>query len=223
MVVEVRSITARPVRRRGMKPLVEAVVADATGHDEGDVLQPAVARAQATARDAAAAARASTRARNRFRVNVPRADRRGRRVGPTPWRSYPATEGLTSTQILAARPRAPRRVARRRSSRCPARMRVAERLPDRAGRARRRALRRPRGRPRRLGLRGAAARPGRAAAPARRAPRRRCAPRRWPTPATLTARWLDELLPFTPTGDQRARDGRRSTPTSRASARCSGC
>src|SRR4051794_15851458 len=31
IVVEVRSITSRPVRRRGMKPLVEAVVADATG------------------------------------------------------------------------------------------------------------------------------------------------------------------------------------------------
>src|SRR3712207_7646781 len=28
---EVRSITSRPVRRRGMKPLVEATVADATG------------------------------------------------------------------------------------------------------------------------------------------------------------------------------------------------
>ena len=31
VVVEVRSITSRPVRRRGMKPLVTAVVADATG------------------------------------------------------------------------------------------------------------------------------------------------------------------------------------------------
>ena len=31
VVVEVRSISSRPVRRRGMRPLVEAVVADATG------------------------------------------------------------------------------------------------------------------------------------------------------------------------------------------------
>ena len=31
VVVEVRSITSRPVRRRGMKPLVEATVADETG------------------------------------------------------------------------------------------------------------------------------------------------------------------------------------------------
>src|SRR6476646_11203611 len=31
VISEVRSITSRPVRRRGMKPLVEAVVADATG------------------------------------------------------------------------------------------------------------------------------------------------------------------------------------------------
>ena len=31
VAVEVRSITSRPVRRRGMKPLVEATVADQTG------------------------------------------------------------------------------------------------------------------------------------------------------------------------------------------------
>ena len=31
VIVEVRSISSRPVRRRGMKPLVEAVVTDATG------------------------------------------------------------------------------------------------------------------------------------------------------------------------------------------------
>ncbi len=31
VLVEVRSITTRPVRRRGMKPLVEAVVGDETG------------------------------------------------------------------------------------------------------------------------------------------------------------------------------------------------
>jgi ATP-dependent DNA helicase RecG len=31
VVVEVRSVRSRPVRRRGMKPLVEATVADATG------------------------------------------------------------------------------------------------------------------------------------------------------------------------------------------------
>jgi len=31
VTVEVRSITSRPVRRRGMKPLVEAVVGDDTG------------------------------------------------------------------------------------------------------------------------------------------------------------------------------------------------
>jgi hypothetical protein len=45
VLVEVRGITSRPVRRRGMKPLVEATVMDATGRHEGDVLQPAVARA----------------------------------------------------------------------------------------------------------------------------------------------------------------------------------
>ena len=41
---------SRPVRRRGMKPLVEATVADAHRRDEGDVLQPAVARAPVPAR-----------------------------------------------------------------------------------------------------------------------------------------------------------------------------
>ncbi len=47
IVVEVRRIAARPVRRRGMRPLVEATVGDATGTRARDVLQPAVAGASA--------------------------------------------------------------------------------------------------------------------------------------------------------------------------------
>ena len=42
-------------------------------------------------------------------------------------------------------------------------------------------------------------------------------------PPSLTARWLAESLPFTPTDDQPARDGRRRRATSPRAARCSGC
>ena len=57
VLCQVRAIAARPVRRRGMRPLVEATVADATGSDARDVLQPAVAGRALPAGHAARAAR----------------------------------------------------------------------------------------------------------------------------------------------------------------------
>jgi hypothetical protein len=56
VVVEVRTVSSRPVRRRGMKPLVEATVADERG-DAGDLLQPAVAGEPLSARHPPRAAR----------------------------------------------------------------------------------------------------------------------------------------------------------------------
>ena len=214
---------SRPVRRRGMKPLVEAVVADDDRRDEGDVLQPAVARAQVPARHAARCSTASTR---RATASASRPTRRPRRR-PAPAgdvATYPATEGLSSTQILALVREHRAALGRRRSSRCPPRLRARERLPDRAGRAARRPLRRPRGRPPPAGLRRAAARPDRAAAPARRPPRAGPGPSRSPSRARADrplARGR-RCRSRPPTTSDRAMDTDRRRPR-RTTARCSGC
>ncbi len=201
VVVEVRSISSRPVRRRGMRPLVEAVVADATGTVKATFFnQPWLERKY----------RPGTRlllqgkyeARNRFRVQFHAET--GEAVGAAESEevaTYPATDGLSSTQILAL-VREQRGAARDALEPLPARMRVNDRLPDRpaaldaahfgdheGGRLRlaydelllvQIALLRRRAR-RREGARAAALEP----------------------PGDLTARWLAESLPFTPTGDQR--------------------
>jgi ATP-dependent DNA helicase RecG len=200
VVVEVRSISSRPVRRRGMRPLVEAVVADATGTVKATFFnQPWLERKY----------RPGTRlllqgkyeARNRFRVQFHAET--GEAVGAeeSEVATYPATDGLSSTQILAL-VREQRAAARDALEPLPARMRVNDRLPDRPAAldaahfgdhegGRRRlaydelllvqiALLRRRAR-RREGARAAALDP----------------------PGELTARWLSESLPFAPTGDQR--------------------
>ena len=198
VVVEVRAITSRPVRRRGMRPLVEATVADASGPMKATFFnQPWLERKY----------RPGTRlmlhgkyeARNRFRVqqHAPTSEQTGAEGEVA---TYPATEGLSSTQLAAL-------MAEHRPAFAdvveplPARLRAAGRWPDRAaaldaahfgeheaGRLRlafeellllqlvllrRRALRHE----------GARAEPLAAA-------------------GTLTARWLAESLPFAPTGDQ---------------------
>ena len=100
VVVEVRSIASRPVRRRGMRPLVEAVVADETGTMKATFFnQPWLERKY----------RPGTRlllqgkyeARNRFRVQFHAET--GEAVGAqaSEVATYPATDGLSSTQILA--------------------------------------------------------------------------------------------------------------------------
>ena len=130
VVVEVLTITSRPVRRRGMKPLVEPRVADASGTMVGDLLQPAVAGAPLPARARGCSSRASTRPPRRgFRVNEHAetgeqvTDRRG-------MATYPASDGLTSVQIAALAARAPRDGTRcARAAACPPAR--ARRLPDR--------------------------------------------------------------------------------------------
>jgi ATP-dependent DNA helicase RecG len=197
--VEVRAITSRPVRRRGMKPLVEATVADQTGIMKATFFnQPWLQRKY----------RPGTRlmlqgkyqGRNAFRVQFHA--QTGELVGAEgDIATYPATDGLSTTQI-AALVREHRDALADVVEPLPARMRAAGRWPDRAaalgaahfgdqeaGRVRlafdellllqiallrRRALRR------------AAAR---AAALTER--------------PSLTARWLAESLPFTLTDDQR--------------------
>jgi ATP-dependent DNA helicase RecG len=200
VVAEVRSISSRSVRRRGMKPLVEAVVADATGTMKATFFnQPWLERKY----------RPGTRlllqgkyqGRNRFRVSfhAPTGEAVGAAEGDMA--TYPATDGLSTTQILALA-REHRRAAQEAFEPLPARLRVVERLPDRAAAldaahfgdhegGRRRlafeellllqlALLRRRAR-RREGARAEALEP----------------------PAELTQRWLAHSLPFAPTDDQR--------------------
>jgi ATP-dependent DNA helicase RecG len=202
VVAEVRSIASRPVRRRGMRPLVEAVVADETGTMKATFFnQPWLERKY----------RPGTRlllqgkheARNRFRVQFHAPT--GEAVGTAEAgevATYPATEGLSSTQILAL-VREWRGAAFEALEPLPARLRTQDGLPDRAAAliaahfgdhegGRRRlaydelllvqiALLRRRAR-RREGARATALEP----------------------PGELTARWLADSLPFAPTGDQRS-------------------
>jgi ATP-dependent DNA helicase RecG len=200
VVVEVRSISSRPVRRRGMRPLVEAVVADETGTMKATFFnQPWLERKY----------RPGTRlllqgkfeARNRFRVQSHAESAEAVGAAGSDMATYPATEGLSSTQILAL-VREHRAEAPEALEPLPARLRARDRLPDRAGallaahfgdheagRARlayeemlllQMALLRRRAR-RREGSRAAALDP----------------------PGAITARWLAESLPFAPTDDQR--------------------
>jgi ATP-dependent DNA helicase RecG len=199
VLVEVRSIRSRPVRRRGMRPLVEATVADATGVMKAVFFnQPWLARQYPPGTRLALYGRYD--ARNAFRVGSHSVTRDvGAAVEGIA--HYPVSEGITSTQ-LAELVREHRAAIADVLEPLPAAVRVAERLPDRPaavadvhfgdgepGRrrlafdellltqllfARRRALR------------------AAIAAPALDGPRE------------LTARWLSESLPFEPTGDQRA-------------------
>ena len=213
VVAEVRSITSRPVRRRGMKPLVEAVVADATGTMKATFFnQPWLERKY----------RPGTRlllqgkyqGRNRFRVSFHAPT--GEAVGAAEeMATYPATDGLSSTQILALAPP----VARRRAggARAAAGAAARARAPARPRRgARRRPLRRPRGRPPPARVRGADAAPDRAAAPPRAPPRGRARRGARAAGRADRAAGCADSLPFTPTDDQRARDGdRRRRPRAR--------
>ncbi|MBA2517111.1 MAG: DEAD/DEAH box helicase, partial [Solirubrobacterales bacterium] len=201
VVVEVRSITSRPVRRRGMKPLVEATVADETGVMKVTFFnQPWLAGRYPPS--TGLMLHGKYEARNRFRVQQHAPTDEAAGGGGVDVAHYPATDGLSSTQILTL-VRAHSRGLADTIEPLPARLRVAERLPPRAdalwaahfgeheaGRRRlafeellllqlallrRRALRRDSAR-----ASGLAA------------------------PAELTRAWLADGLPFAPTGDQRA-------------------
>jgi ATP-dependent DNA helicase RecG len=200
VVVEVRSITSRPVRRRGMKPLVEATVADETGPMKVTFFnQPwLVSKYPPGTR---LVLHGKFEARNRFRVSS-HATTNEAATGADAVAHYPATEGLSSTQILAL-VREHRAAVLDAVEPLPGRLRSAERLPDRPG-----AL--------------SAAHFGDAEGGRRRlafdelllvqlAYLRRRASRRDSSRAAaldgepeLTSRWLETMLPFEPTGDQRA-------------------
>jgi ATP-dependent DNA helicase RecG len=201
LVVEVRSITSRPVRRRGMKPLVTAVVSDATGVMEATFFnQPWLANRYKPGTRLILGGR--YKARNRFTVESHAPTQDGIGADASAMAVYPATEGLSSTQILELA-RRHRAAVRHVVEPLPARLRVAERLPHRAaaldaahfgdaeGGRRRLAfdelLLTQLALLRRRALRAEAAR----AEPLAEA-------------RSLTATWLADTLPFAPTDDQAA-------------------
>ena len=99
VVVEVRSIASRSVRRRGMRPLVEAAVADATGVMKATFFnQPWLVNRYPTG--TRLVLHGKYEARNRFAVQA-HARTAEAATGGGAVAHYPATEGLSSTQILA--------------------------------------------------------------------------------------------------------------------------
>jgi ATP-dependent DNA helicase RecG len=204
VVAQVRSIASRSVRRRGMRPLVEALVADGTGAMKVTFFnQPWLV--QKYPEGTRLVLHGKYEARNRFRVQghaqTNEAASSGEAVA-----HYPATEGLSSTQILAL-VREHAAAIENVLEPLPAHLRLAERLPDRAGALS--AAHFPRAESdqevsrRRLAfdelllvqlalMRRRRMRRAAGSAPALDGERE------------LTARWLESLLPFPLTGDQRA-------------------
>jgi len=153
VAVEVRSISSRSVRRRGMRPLVEATVVDATGsmratffnqpwlvrryppgtrlllHGQRDARGRFRVSHHALGGEAGAAAAAGDAGTPAGTPAVAAADAGGEASAVA---HYPATEGVSSTQILTlvrvARPALADIIET-----VPAAVRSAEHLPDRAG------------------------------------------------------------------------------------------
>jgi ATP-dependent DNA helicase RecG len=201
VLVEVRSITSRPVRRRGMKPLVEATVSDGTGIMKATFFNQPWLSAQYPAGTRLMLA-GKFQGGGRFRVNAHAKTDAVTAVGAEAGVAgqYPATKGISSTQLLAL-VQANRGAIADVVEPLPTALRRDLNLPDRvtalaaahfgdheAGRRRlafdellldqivQLRLRRER-------------RADVQAAPLTEAP-------------TLSRQWRDELLPFTPTGDQ---------------------
>ncbi|MEA2384469.1 MAG: ATP-dependent helicase RecG [Solirubrobacteraceae bacterium] len=198
VLVEVRSVRSRPVRRRGMRPLVEAVVGDGTGVMTATFFnQPWLANQYKPG--TRLMLQGKYQGRNRFRVSTHARTEEVVAVGDAV-AEYPATKGITSTQIMA-KVREHRAAIADVVEPLPAAIRVAEKLPPRSDAiAAAHFADREAGR-RRLAFdellldqivqlrlrrehRGA-----QAAAPLGDAP-------------TLSREWQQTQLPFTPTGDQ---------------------
>jgi ATP-dependent DNA helicase RecG len=199
VLVEVRSITTRTVRRRGMKPLVEATVADQTGIMKVVFFnQPWLAQRYPPGTRLALYGKYD--GRNAFKVtsHSQTVDVGGAVDGIA---HYPVSEGITSTQI-AELIREHRHAIGDTLEPLPAAVRIAERLPDRQSALADMHFGAGEGGRRRLAfdellntqLLFARRRALHAATPA-------------PVmdgPRELTARWLADALPFAPTDDQTA-------------------
>jgi ATP-dependent DNA helicase RecG len=210
VAVEVRSLAARPVRRRGMRPLVEARVFDASGSMRATFFnQPWLVERYPPGTRLLLHGKADGRGGFGVSHHAPAAEA-GAEIGSgesaesAAVAHYPAAEGITSTQILTLVQGA-RRSLGDVTEALSAATRVTEGLPDRASALA--AMHFPRshedleiGR-RRLAfeemlltqllfLRRRARRRSQLGAAAL------C------EPSTMTERWLEGGLPFAPTGDQ---------------------
>ena len=202
VVVVVTSISSRSVRRRGMRPLVEATVADDTGSMKATFFnQPWLEQRYPVG--ARLLLHGKFEGRRRFRVQA-HARTNEAVSGSGAVAHYPATEGLSSTQILTL-VREHSDALREVVEPLPSAVRAAERLPDRvaalteahfAGSERDFELARRRLAFDELLLAQLAL--------LRRRLRRRSAQTApmLDRERELTARWLTEMLPFALTGDQ---------------------
>ena len=198
VVVEVRSISSRPVRRRGMKPLVEATVADATGTMKATFFnQPWLQRRYPPGTRLVLHGKVA--ARNAFRVtsHAPTDEQTG---GDGEVAHYPATEGLSSTQILAL-VRQHLAAVEHVVEPLPARVRARARLPDRQAALVAAHTGDHEGGRRRLAFDELLL--AQLSLLRRRAQRRASGSAAvLDQPPSLSRRWREELLPFTLTGDQ---------------------
>ncbi|MGC9219803.1 MAG: ATP-dependent DNA helicase RecG [Solirubrobacteraceae bacterium] len=110
LVVQVKRIAARPVRRRGMRPLVQATVADATGSLRVTFFnQPWLAQRYPPGTRLVLHGKAEGQGRFTVQAHAPTSKQGGWSGGSDPSAGtlslsvahYPATDGLSSTQILA--------------------------------------------------------------------------------------------------------------------------
>jgi ATP-dependent DNA helicase RecG len=130
VVVQVRSIASRSVRRRGMRPLVEATVSDETGSMKATFFnQPWLVQKYPAGTRLVLHGRYQDR--NRFSVQG-HAPTNEATAGAGAVAHYPATDGLSSTQILALVREHAGAVAEIPEP-LPARLRRRLRLADRAG------------------------------------------------------------------------------------------
>jgi ATP-dependent DNA helicase RecG len=210
VAVEVTAISARSVRRRGMRPLVEANVRDESGSMRATFFnQPWLVQRYVPGTRLMLHGKADSR--GGFRVSHHAI---GSNVGSPEGEAadvnlvahYPATDGISSTQILTLVQQARAALADMPEA-LPARVRVAEGLPERSGALA--AMHFPRD--------GSDAEAGRRRLAfeelllcqlefmRRRAHRSAaCDARALTEPPSLCARWLEESLPFALTDDQLA-------------------
>ncbi|HEX4805016.1 MAG TPA: ATP-dependent DNA helicase RecG [Conexibacter sp.] len=128
LLVEVTAIASKPVRRRGMKPRVEATVADHTGSTRVSFFnQPWLTQRYAPGTRLLLTVRTDERGRISVTAHAPTELQAAAEAQVA---QYPASEGIDSTRILALVQEHRDAIADTPEP-LPARLRTAERLPDR--------------------------------------------------------------------------------------------